>query len=283
MAIVQRNADSVNRRRPAQVAGPTADIDHLTIKGTVYHVEAIPPGEDGTAAFVLTKPNGDTYAIIHRHDGILACDCPDWVCRRDGITHTPCKHGAALVAAGLLKAPTPPLAPDPAPALPSGNIRARRLAEATTARQSTPEARQGGSDAGTDETTVEAPAACCDAKEAAPCHACAPTARVEEPTADNWAEYGRWSAGDDVEAEEAHEPRLTLSELIDHEADRYRKVGTLAGLLIGNHLAALASSVRLAQTDHPAVAMDRIATMERDHAAALERDHAATLADLARA
>jgi hypothetical protein len=77
----------------------------------------------------------------------------------------------------------------------------------------------------------------------------------------SWTDEDRW-----VPVEDQADALLSLDQLIDHEADRYRRVGTLAELMISDHLAGLASAVRLAQASDPATAMDRIATLERDRA-----------------
>lgn len=80
----------------------------LSIRGIPYTVEAVDPGEDGTAAFFLTKqlPDAEPYYIVRTHAGRVECSCADYVARRRGTAGT-CKHGAALVAARLLDAPRP--------------------------------------------------------------------------------------------------------------------------------------------------------------------------------
>jgi hypothetical protein len=317
----------------------TARVESVTIKGQVYAVEPIPPGEDGTAAYVLTKRDGTSYAVIRTHAGLVECDCPDYEARHRGLDCLPCKHGAALVDAGLIDAPRP--------AMPTANVRAARLAEAPgpvanrrplISANLTPDgaplpppgpgrdefgvldwpserrqAKQEPARAIAGVEAAESSTPCCDPAEPAPCSACARTApvvphedpcpqpaggfadtlvdAVYRPTAADLAEmhahhvaaearelgmipaeadpadWPSWTDADRwVPVDDRAEDLLTLDELIDHEADRYRKVGTLAGLLIGNHLAGLASAVRLARTNHPAIAMDRIATLERDRA-----------------
>lgn len=79
----------------------------LAIFGFTYTVRPIDPGECGTVAFELYKADtGHHYHVIRDHFGIVACDCPDYLFRREG-TGQPCKHGAALVAKGLVPAPSP--------------------------------------------------------------------------------------------------------------------------------------------------------------------------------
>jgi len=79
----------------------------LTIKdkgrSTAYGVRPIDPGFAGVKAFRLTKQagEGDVYDVVQTLDGIR-CDCADHVFRREGNSANPCKHGAALVAVGLL-------------------------------------------------------------------------------------------------------------------------------------------------------------------------------------
>jgi hypothetical protein len=74
----------------------------LTIKGLAYRVAEIDPGEEGTAAFRLEKVRGEgLYDVVRTHQGLVVCDCPDFVCRHEG-KGTVCKHGAAMVARGFL-------------------------------------------------------------------------------------------------------------------------------------------------------------------------------------
>jgi hypothetical protein len=272
-------------------SGPHPDPDgtgrFVTINGTHYDLRPIPPGECGTAAFVLEKhadPDA-TYSVIRTHAGLVECSCPDYEARHRGIDCGYCKHGRALVELGLLRAAKPePIA---------------------SARLTAPDAPQSVAGAGTPEATVETPAACCDASEAAPCQSCAtpqepagfadelaaavgPIAPTGEPTAQDLAEMYRFRAEAEArelgliphEADPADWPSwtdeevwelddepadlLTLDELIDHEAGRYRRIGTLAGEMIGRHLAELASMVRFVRASDPETAADRIATLERD-------------------
>jgi hypothetical protein len=79
----------------------------LTIKGNAYTISPIEPVEEGTAAFRLDKLAGDgVYDVVRNHDGLVVCDCPDYVCRHAG-TASLCKHGRALIEAGMLAAPCP--------------------------------------------------------------------------------------------------------------------------------------------------------------------------------
>jgi hypothetical protein len=85
------------------------------------------------------------------------------------------------------------------------------------------------------------------------------------PSAADLEEFRRWRDGGDVEHESL--ALLTLDQMIDHEAYRYRGVGTLAAELIARHLAGLAEMVRFVRAATPHQAEDRIATMERDRLA----------------
>jgi len=78
----------------------------LTIKGHDYAAEPIDPVESGSAAFRLVKASGETYDVIRDHAQMVVCDCPSYVTRFAGTKGT-CKHGTALIAAGLLRAPSP--------------------------------------------------------------------------------------------------------------------------------------------------------------------------------
>lgn len=88
--------------KPARRCGLT-----LSICGTKYRVRPIPAGEFGTRAYRLSKlaADGAVYDVIRSHHGLVECDCPDYEARRRGLTTQPCKHGAALVAVGMLDAP----------------------------------------------------------------------------------------------------------------------------------------------------------------------------------
>jgi hypothetical protein len=78
----------------------------LTIALNRYAAVPIPPGEDGTAAWRLRKESGEVYDVIRDRDGLVCCDCPSYeVTFRN--TEKMCKHGRALVAAGMLDAPDP--------------------------------------------------------------------------------------------------------------------------------------------------------------------------------
>jgi hypothetical protein len=87
--------------------------------GTAYAVEPIDPGPEGTRAYRLQKlcGGGDVYDVVRTWYGIIECTCGDYTYRRQGLTASPCKHGRALVEAGLL-APPEPCTP-PAHAAPS--------------------------------------------------------------------------------------------------------------------------------------------------------------------
>ncbi len=106
------------------VAAPAPRRRTITIKGIAYRVEPIDPGEDATAAFRLSKMSGDgaIYDVVRTWYGTIECDCADYTYRRKGLTATPCKHGAALVAAGLIDPPSPgpDHYPDEAPAADEG-------------------------------------------------------------------------------------------------------------------------------------------------------------------
>jgi hypothetical protein len=115
----------------------------MSIDHTVYGVERIPSGEFGTAAWRLSKKSnaGEVYDVIRDHDGLVQCDCPSYEVTFKGTCDT-CKHGKALVALGLLDAPSPTMWIQPEDVAP----------------------------------VVESPVACCDpATEAVPCAACEPS------------------------------------------------------------------------------------------------------------
>lgn len=94
----------------------TEELQTIEIKGTTYGVERIDPGFAGVAAVRLIKlASADTcYDVVRQDDGLIVCDCPDFVVRHEG-KGTCCKHGKAAVAAGLLETSAPVASPTPAP------------------------------------------------------------------------------------------------------------------------------------------------------------------------
>jgi hypothetical protein len=98
----------------------------VEIKGALYAVEPIAPGECGTSAVRVVKlVNGESYDVIRTHLNIVECSCPDFVCRHEG-KGTVCKHGAAMVARGFLPVASPvPSKPAVAPITRKDRARAR--------------------------------------------------------------------------------------------------------------------------------------------------------------
>jgi hypothetical protein len=106
---------------------PVAKSNTVEIKGALYAVEAIAPGECGVSAVRVVKlVNGESYDVIRTNDNVVECSCPDFVCRHEG-NGTVCKHGAAMVARGFLPAAPAPGARRPvlAPVTPADVKRAR--------------------------------------------------------------------------------------------------------------------------------------------------------------
>ena len=91
-------------RKPARTPHGTCRLT-LTINEAAYAVKPVPC--DPTAAlkcYELRKADGERYHVS-RHAHGIECTCPDFIFRRDGLTAEPCKHGAALIALGLLDGP----------------------------------------------------------------------------------------------------------------------------------------------------------------------------------
>lgn len=76
-------------------------IDGLS---THYKLERIETDCDDVdnPAWRLTSEAGDVY-VVHQDQWAINCTCPDAVYRRQNAPK-PCKHGAALLALGMLKA-----------------------------------------------------------------------------------------------------------------------------------------------------------------------------------
>jgi hypothetical protein len=87
--------------RPYNVDNPH-ELPTVEIRGGLYLVEPLDPGEFGVSAVRITKLAGRrSYDVIRRLDGLVECDCGDYEYRRRG-TAEPCKHGAACTELGLL-------------------------------------------------------------------------------------------------------------------------------------------------------------------------------------
>ena len=92
------------RRRSARKPSPSRLV--LLIGEMPYLVRPLKDEPSARAwAFRLEKPDGTVYDV-RPTPGQVACDCPDFLYRRDGLDPKGCKHVRALVDGGLL-APTP--------------------------------------------------------------------------------------------------------------------------------------------------------------------------------
>ena len=94
------------------MAGAEIKPTRVEIKGATYEVRAIDPGFAGVAAVEVRKFNGESYAVTLQADGRAVCECPSYL-----YTHedrgTCCKHGLAVIEAGLLRAPAPAVVIEP--------------------------------------------------------------------------------------------------------------------------------------------------------------------------
>lgn len=77
----------------------------LTIAGQDYRIKGIDAPAFGSTsrAYSLRKVGADAryHAVATPHGP--ACDCPDYIFRREGIDPAGCKHLRALKALGLLR------------------------------------------------------------------------------------------------------------------------------------------------------------------------------------
>jgi hypothetical protein len=97
---------TVSKSRPCVKPAFAASLA-VTINGQAYQASPIEPGGFGTKAFRLAGEQGQVYDVIRTHFGLVECDCPHYEMRLKGNCCDCCKHGAALVALGLLEAPEP--------------------------------------------------------------------------------------------------------------------------------------------------------------------------------
>lgn len=80
----------------------------LSIRDHWYRVEPIALDDpQGDRAYRLRKDDGQRYDVTDSRFG-PACDCPDFIFRRDGIDPAGCKHVQALRRYGLVSTPTLP-------------------------------------------------------------------------------------------------------------------------------------------------------------------------------
>ena len=87
---------------PARPTLGTARLS-LFINGTAYDVRPLSAdARTAIKAFRLRKFDGTEYDIAQMVHGI-ACDCPDFTFKREGIDPEGCKHVKALVACGLIE------------------------------------------------------------------------------------------------------------------------------------------------------------------------------------
>ncbi len=106
-------------RKPRTVKPKSAPVFTLTLTiwsaeagNADYGVQVIPCEGFGRRAVRLTKrSDGSTYDVLVTADRV-ECSCPDWHVRHaDG--NTCCKHGAGLLAVGLIEAPDAARFPTP--------------------------------------------------------------------------------------------------------------------------------------------------------------------------
>jgi hypothetical protein len=91
----RREAEAERRaRRIAHEPDPSFVV---RIKDRAYSVQPIHTPE--VRLYSLTKSDGRTYHV-HEDEHGIACDCPDYVWKREGLDPQGCKHVRALVGAG---------------------------------------------------------------------------------------------------------------------------------------------------------------------------------------
>jgi hypothetical protein len=80
----------------------------LTIADKSYDVEKLPDGPDGEKVVRLSAHHSaaGVYDVSRGNDGLVRCDCPHYTFRLEGTTAL-CKHGDAVVRAGMIGAPAP--------------------------------------------------------------------------------------------------------------------------------------------------------------------------------
>lgn len=295
MASVRSQSAPAKATRPFSCSFVSITIQVSDIR---YSVDPIPSGDLGTKAFRLSKHSGDhlSYDVVRQHDGIVACDCPDYERRHRGNGHGMCKHGRALVELGLLPKPIAPTAPTVEPrTLHDGYARdqaaLRAFNEANGIIDATPLPRCSGpgcvlpgKTTMTDGTSwcrvcldmanepggklfvpfVEPSAPCCGTAETSPCMACVASTDIDDvlivaTPAD--------SQDDRQAASRAFLDRsatLGLSELIDRQTEFYRGWGNPAGEMIARAMEELALKIRMTESTTPAEFESRVEVLDAE-------------------
>lgn len=257
MATLTPDAPTVNPAR-----GPRAAS--LTIKGAAYDATPIDAGEDGTAAYRLVRRRGGAcYDVIRTHAGLVECDCPDYEARRRGLTAEPCKHGRALVEAGLIEAPRPVAASQDRPEAPRLRPRDEFDPPGSPAflpvEPPTPADRQRASAFGI--RLPEPPATPCptpaEAQSVEPCPECG-EAHEPDPDTGDPAAWPAWT--DEVGAQEP-DATMPLVAWLRLQVAFYHALGTKAADLVAEHLAVLVTEAEITQARTPTQLRDRRAAL----------------------
>jgi hypothetical protein len=271
----------------------------VTIKGLVYHVEPIPPGEDGTTAYRVLGPRGQVYDLLRTHDGTIECTCPHYEARLKGNSRSCCKHGKAAVEAGLLPAPgVDPLAVIPPTGVCVGCSRSVFKADlkggdcpaCRAERQVETAACEGckGTFSTFDLRECLCPACRAEVEDFDPASASEEDAPPEPPEPwadfeplepaddevpfadDNWSEFDIWTLGpppplvSEPSPAEAP-PGLTLLDWVTHQIRHYELMGTSLGWMVAGTLRKLAAEVRATGAANPAQLEERLEVLAAGH------------------
>jgi hypothetical protein len=93
----RREAEAEAERRARRIAHEPDPSFILRIKDRSYSVQPLHTPE--VRLYSLTKSDGTTYHV-HEDEHGIACDCPDYVWKREGLDPQGCKHVRALVSPG---------------------------------------------------------------------------------------------------------------------------------------------------------------------------------------
>jgi hypothetical protein len=103
MSTITQPRPAVNHKRVRPAHGKCSLI--LSIRGVKYRVRPVACQCNASKCYELRKLADGTVYHVSRHEHGVECTCADWTWKRNGLTDLPCKHGAALLALGLLDAP----------------------------------------------------------------------------------------------------------------------------------------------------------------------------------
>lgn len=98
----QAQTDATTETEQDQTIMSTETGFEIDIRGSVYHAIPYPPRYDEKLRAYRLEKNGSDYDVAETLSGRVVCTCPDFRARHADLPDSLCKHGQALVSAGML-------------------------------------------------------------------------------------------------------------------------------------------------------------------------------------